>query len=477
MNLNLKYKPDWTLVSLFLLVLISRIPFLFCGYGAEEDSWGTPLAIWQTLHSGIYEPSRLPGHPVPEFLYLLLPYASPFWWNLLAAIACAFASVAFYKIINKLDLQAAYLSALALAFVPVIFISSTYTIDYCFTLAFVLWSFYFLIESSFLWAALFLGLAIGSRITSGIFLLPFLSWILTINRDKTEIKSTVNLVMLSLIIGTICYLPLLQSYGYRFFQYYDQFPYPSWEKVLFKATFGVWGVIGLLGILSACISQTLFIGFSKLEIQTKKNKVMVGLAILITLLYTFSYLRLPQKSGYWIPAIPFIILALNVGLLEMLYKFVLLCLMVSSFIFGLGLTDANRGSKHSNWAKVYKIRDQELFFDPATGPLYSDFTKRHNKESFCKEVATTLDQPEYATSIIICGWWYNELMVYALNNNPKLVPHLRFYLTESELVSLSEKGVSLYFLPEQDKYNDLYTQISLTNHYALAWENLTQHER
>lgn len=477
MNLNLKYKPDWTLVSLFLLVLISRIPFLFCGYGAEEDSWGTPLAIWQTLQTGIYEPSRLPGHPVPEFFYLLIPYASPFWWNLLAALACSFASVAFYQIVRKLDLESPFLSGLALAFVPVIFISSTYTIDYCFTLAFLLWSFYFVINSSFIWAALFLGFAIGSRITSGIFLVPFLAWILTINKSKPDTKSIIHFVLLSVAIGAISYLPLLQSYGYRFFQYYDQFPYPSWEKVLFKASFGVWGVIGLLGIISAAISQTIFIGFSKIEFQTRKNQVVVGLGVLITLLFAFSYLRLPQKSGYWIPAIPFIILALNVGLLEMLYNFVLVCLLVSSFVFSLGLTDANRGSNHSSWAKIYQIRDQELFFDPATGPLYSDFSKRRNKESYCRDVAKKLDQDKFSTSVVICGWWYNELMVYALQNNPKLVPHLRFYITESELVSLSKKGLSLYFLPEQDKYNDLYTQISLTRQVASPWENESQYER
>jgi hypothetical protein len=64
-----KYLP---FITLFLIVLLSRIPFLYAGYGIEEDSWGIALAAFHTHLSGIYEPSRLPGHPVQELVYSAL---------------------------------------------------------------------------------------------------------------------------------------------------------------------------------------------------------------------------------------------------------------------------------------------------------------------------------------------------------------------------------------------------------------------
>jgi hypothetical protein len=470
-------KGQWQVLGLFFLVLASRIPFLFIGYGAEEDSWGTPLAIWQTIETGIYEPSRLPGHPVQEAFYLLIPSLSPFWWNLLSALACAWSSVAFFKIFQKLELEWAFLSGLALAFVPIVYISSTYTIDFCFTLSFLLWSFFYLLERKYLISGLIVGLAIGCRITTGVFIIPFAIWIFLNERKDFSSQSLVKFGLIGILVGVLTYLPLVLTFGYRFFQYYDQFPYPSWEKVIYKASFGVWGAIGLLGMISATLSQLVFGGFSRIQGQSDRNKSLVGLALLILGLFTFSYLRLPQKSGYWILLIPFVILALRVSLLDMLYKFVICCFLASSFLFSLGLTDAKRGSDYSAWAKVHKVGDQTVFFDPITGPLYSDLSKRRNKEAFCREVVEELSSPQHTTSVVICGWWYNELMVYAKQNNPSLIPHLRFYAKQDELERVASKQLNWYFLPEQEKYNDLYSQISTTQQFAKPWINEAQHER
>ena len=55
-----KYLPFFIL---FIVVFISRLPFLSAGYGVEEDSWGIALAAAHTALTGVYEPSRFPGHP------------------------------------------------------------------------------------------------------------------------------------------------------------------------------------------------------------------------------------------------------------------------------------------------------------------------------------------------------------------------------------------------------------------------------
>ena len=69
-----------------LVVLLTRIPFIFSGFGAEEDAWGLILTARNISLTGIYEVSRMPGHPVQELLLSLI-YKLPSWFlNLLTAI-------------------------------------------------------------------------------------------------------------------------------------------------------------------------------------------------------------------------------------------------------------------------------------------------------------------------------------------------------------------------------------------------------
>ena len=63
---------DTKQLLLFLLVLATRIPFLFYGYGVEEDSWGHVLNAALMNETGVYEISRLPGHPLYEALLVIL---------------------------------------------------------------------------------------------------------------------------------------------------------------------------------------------------------------------------------------------------------------------------------------------------------------------------------------------------------------------------------------------------------------------
>src|ERR1035437_9401884 len=97
--LDKKYFP---FITLFIIVFISRIPFLSAGYGIEEDSWGIALAAFHTNFSGIYEPSRFPGHPVQELIYSSLWGCGPIVFNGLCAFFSAIGVVFFALILKHL---------------------------------------------------------------------------------------------------------------------------------------------------------------------------------------------------------------------------------------------------------------------------------------------------------------------------------------------------------------------------------------
>lgn len=453
-----KYFPY---ILLFAVVFISRYPFLDEGFGVEEDSWGIALAGLHTAASGIYEPSRFPGHPVHEYIYSAFPNHSPFFYNLFSALFSGVAAIFFVLILRKLKFRYAFLGGLVLAFTPVIYISGTYTIDFIWTLAFLLISFYFLLTEWFLVCGIFLGLAIGCRITMGAMLLPYL--LILWNRDD-KWKSLFKIVFPMTVVAVLVFLPLINEFGTKFFMYYDQFPYPPFTKVIYKMTIGVFGLVGL-AMLVICKGAFFFkrnwrIG--ELFSQPLNNRIVQS-SFLVIILFTISYFRLPQKSGYMITVIPFVIILGGYYLNSKWFKALCVGLIVSSFVFSVNLTDKLRGSEYSSLAMTFTISGQEIFVDPASGPLFSDYSKRKLKSKYVREVYQSAKK-RGEQMVVIAGWWYNQIAVEfgAEQGQILYVP----YINEKEIKNYSAQGYRIYYLPEQNIYNDQMFNIRVTDQLA-----------
>jgi hypothetical protein len=138
---------------------------------------------------------------------------------------------------------------------------------------------------------------------------------------------------------------------------------------------------------------------------------------------------------------------------------------MSSFLFSINLTDSLRGSAHSALSMKFKVAGQEIFIDPLTGPIFSDYSKRLNKISYTEQVFNKA-QTEQKKIVLICGWWYNELLVRGWNDiqNPNIVPV--FYIDKASIEKYISEGYSIYYLPEQNLYNDQFSQIIYTDSVA-----------
>lgn len=458
--LNKKYFP---FLTLFLIVFISRLPFLLAGYGVEEDSWGIALASFHTKFTGIYEPSRFPGHPVQELIYSALWEAGPIVFNGLCAFFSALATVFFALILQHLKLKNYFLASIAFAFVPVFYISSTYTIDFVWTEAFVLISLYCLLKERFIETGIFLGLAIGCRITSGAMLFPFLI-IIWQPGWKENFTRFMKIVMPMTAIVVLAFMPLVLQFGNTFFMYYDQFPYPPVTKILYKMTLGVFGFIGMTGIIIAIII-IMFRRFKPLSgwaFDKISDKRIIFASYLIIILYIISYFRLPQKSGYMIPIIPFLIILFAYYLDKRSFRYLCFSFLISPFLFSINLTDRLRGAKHSAYAFTFNISGQEIFFDPFSGPLFSDYSKRLQKMKFTEEVIRRVSTVHNKT-VIIAGWWYNEIMVTLIDKPQNPLVIFEDYANEEEMRKYISEGYEISYLPEQNVYNDLMYKIKITD--------------
>ncbi len=455
MNMNFFDKKYLPFITLFLIVFISRIPFLSAGYGIEEDSWGIALAAFHTKLTGIYEPSRLPGHPVQEFIYSALWGAGPIVFNGLCAFFSAVGAVFFALILKHLSFKHFFIASLAFAFVPVYYISSIYTIDFVWTQAFILISFYYLLKNKLIVCGIFLGLAIGCRITSGAMLLPFMIIIWQNKNLKQNIILLLKIAAPMAIVAIIAYAPIIQQFGLSFFMYYDQFPYPPLSKVLYKMTLGVFGVIGIIAMGVAVFS--IFLNRKNqnnvANFENKLDKKIIIASFMILLLYTISYFRLPQKSGYMISVIPFVILLFGYYLNSKNFKLVCFAFILSSFICSINLTDKLRGASYSKYAVLFNVSGQELFFDPFSGPIFSDYSKRKQKMKFTADLIGKTNTIKTKT-VIIAGWWYNEVMVEMIAKNKNKFVTFESYIDANKINKYVAEGFEIVYLPEQKLYNE-----------------------
>jgi hypothetical protein len=454
-----KIKEYFSVVILALLVLLSRLPFLDAGYGVEEDSWGIAVAAYHTQLYGIMEASRLPGHPVNESVYSLFWGYGPWLFNFFSAACSVICFVLFYFIAKKLHVKHHIWASLALVFTPVVYINSTCTIDYLWALMFALASFYALVKKNLIWSAVFLGLAIGCRINTAILYLPFLCWFYFDSNRQMRLKHFFIFSIVLAIVTLLCFLPIIKVYGWNFFSYSDQFPYPNWAKIIYKASIGV---IGLPAVLILII-----LTFKKIVIYSFKIEANAinGLFFTLLILQIWAYLMLPQKSAYLMLLVPFGILWLANFLSHQ--SFILFCvaLIFSSFFMSVNITDSFRGAKYSNLAIKKTIAGQEIFLDPLTGPVLNDYTKRINKLNYTQAVLSEANVLNYPT-IIICGWWFNQILIQQMDKPKQNMVKYAFYLHPKMMENYMLKGYTIYYLSEQEIYNDLFYGFSRTKNMA-----------
>src|SRR5215813_9340119 len=149
-------------------VLLSRLPFLSPGAGNDNDGWFLVNAAREIAATGRYTTSRFPGYPVQEVLAAAVARAGggPVQMNFLSALAAAACAWAFARRLRRLGGRDAGLAALALVCVPAAYVASVSAMDYLFALAFVLAACTARIAGRPWLAAVALGLAIGTRLTS-----------------------------------------------------------------------------------------------------------------------------------------------------------------------------------------------------------------------------------------------------------------------------------------------------------------------
>lgn len=368
---------------LAIVFVLTRLPNLNLGYGADADAWRVAItARWLWSH-GEYLPSRLPGYPLHELSAALLIWGGWLATNTATMIVSLAGVFCFAGIVRRLHIEPRGLLTLTYAFTPLLWINSTVTMDYMWGLSFVLASYVALLDRRYLLAGILLGLAAGFRPTSAAFVGPFL---LILLREQ-NIGAAARLATAMVLTASLVFAPEWVRYGTYMFGFADW--RPTWGQV--ARTLGV-EAGGLLTLGSLSLLTLISLPqFRRLPELVRRDGYFA--AHLVGALIIFSvFMRLPLEEGYLIAAIPF-------GLLVMARLFLRpVCIAACVLIVAAGFVDVYTASS-AGWSSPTAI----LYLRPEKGRVLVDRALRQHRMTVVEEARR---YPLPANSVLTMGYYY-----------------------------------------------------------------------
>lgn len=318
---------------MILMVILSRLPFIFNSLGSDLDAW-REVYTGKALHTDhIYNVSRFPGYPLSEITYSFI-YDWPYWSiNLLSVLFTAGCCLYFLKILEFFKIKSSFFISFVFSFIPIIYVNSTVAMEYNWSLFFLLGSLYHLLNRKLWIPTLFLGLMVSARFNNIIFLPAFT--FLAYHQFGRKIKKTVQFSVLSVVFICLCFSPVILKYGAGFLQSSGASEV-SFPTLLSLGTLHVYGILGFISIFLALIVQFFMGGYQSMK-ESYKNPFMTFCIIMIALNLAF-FMKYPLEAGYLIPSIPFVLILLQHILNEKLMKFVLISLFLSPFLIHMNAT-------------------------------------------------------------------------------------------------------------------------------------------
>jgi Glycosyltransferase family 87 len=421
--------------AVLAIVFLSRLPFLDAGYGIDPDAWRVAGVGREIAQHGDYVASRLPGYPLHEYGAALLHDGGPVALNGATAAFSALAALFLFLIVRALghgDRIAAVI-ALTFASTPVVFVFSTQTLDYLWSLAFILGAVCFALRDRPAVAGLCLGMAIGARLTAGAMLLPVALLVVQRAEPERRVRDVAWLAGPALLVGGAWFAPVVAHYGSGFLHFYET-GYPTWLQVWNRATSEVWGHQGWLALVIAVLISVVQLFRKRRRISREAWKAPEIVWLVAVALFVVAYLRLPHESGYLIPIVPFVILLLHRALPRV--GFVAFCGVValSSFVE----------------IKSSRLRD---------GAVLASQRRRDARQQRLAagiDRARDLDQP----SVVVAGAWLPQFRITlgAERVNKAVFVHL---LDQKRLDDYLARGYRLYYMPDQRPANERVHGIDL----------------
>lgn len=445
------------------MVLLTRLPFIRCGYGTDSDTWKFAWAVREIADTGRYTASRLPGYPLMEWLCVPLAHLGPWAPNLLSAVAAAACAWLAARLFARHGVREPWLAGAAFVFVPAAYIAGTSSIDYLWAIAFALAAWLDAEEGRAGRAGLWLGCAVGTRITSALFVVP-LAWLAWNAGGERRLRAVMTVGAVGALLGAAWYVPGFLRYGWNLFTYseikggqssalhflggmlHPGDPGIAPSLIAGQATVLLWGVVGSVAIALALLSIAWQPRGGE---RAGRLGPAAGAAVAsIVVLETIVYLRLPHDEGYLLPAVPFVMLALASWLTPGRFRAVCLALLVSPFLFGVDVAPPKKGLTPAHPSPMtlrLPVARETVVIEPFRGALLRDFAKRERMLDVERRLVAWW--PQRPERFRLAAGNMIAMLYYLFPVDPREAPFARWYST-AERADARSQGVPIYVLPD-----------------------------
>jgi hypothetical protein len=450
------------LLLLLAVVVVSRLPFLWAGYGADADAWMVARAADRLWHTGIYEPSRLPGYPLHEIIMAPMvvsggaPPANGF-----TLVASLLALIIWYRLAARTS-RFPLLSTAGLAFMPLFWIPSDTTIDYVWSLLFILLSLTGLRNRRISVAGICLGLAVGFRPANAVATLPLLTLLLL--QEKSPVKAT-RFVLWAVAISAVAFTPLIMRYGMLGWM---RETHSEMSDIRFTVTerlqFFTYRSLYSVGPLAALVVATLLLlRRNLLHTLLRSGDALFAASLVGVGTYILLFFGYPLDRSYLLPGVPFLLIVID--RLAARNQYILFtCCLISFALVNPDLV-------------VHKGIVGTPGFNVHWGPVVEDYEKRNDLLEDRSRIAC-LQLPEKA--MVMTGgaetfWFQNEKVerdtsgpgtlvrgvVFRQKQNPDL--YFVAMLSRNEILAARSSGFIVYCLAGAQQYIEKVTGLRMTD--------------
>jgi hypothetical protein len=380
---NFDFTRPRAAVLLAIGFILSRLPWVNLGYGADPDAWRVAMSARYLITHGSYVPSRLPGYPVHDIAMAAFIRGGWLFTNASTIVVSLVGVLLFAAIVRKMRLAGGGLLTLTFAFLPLLWPTSVATLDYSWALTFLLGAYLAVCLDRPHLAGVLLGLAGGCRVTYLAFGLPLalLVW------RRARLTRAAAFGVTALATWLIVFAPVWLRYGTGFWNFYDV--RPGWGDFARSLTEGSIGIAPLIVLLVAlALSWRTLLTVPSL-LQTDAHMSVWAMIVLLTL---FVFIRLPLQTYYLMPAAPFALL-----LLQRVLRPVLLVVACAALVAG-GFVDVYTTTV-GGWRSPLAV----LHIRPQAGLVVQDYQLQVQRLDLVRAIPD-LDLPSH--SVLAAGFYF-----------------------------------------------------------------------
>jgi len=405
------------LALLGCLFLLSRWPFIFSGYGLDPDAYFVMLSAQKILATARYWMSRPPGYPLFEIVCAFLSKGGFLATNGMTVLISFLSLFPFAWILRHLRVKNQGWLLFTFCFAPIIWVQSTCTMGYMWALFFIMLACSFSFCRKYYAGAIFLGIAVGFRITSGLMILPLS---LQLFFQERNIRKIIPQLFIFGLVCLLVYTPVFLSYGLSF-----------WSYVPNKDSFSVWGYRTLSELFGFPAFFILAFGILIFIFKKAKGRMDTDtqVLVLIVVIYSLLFLKLPAETAYLIPLIPF-----GLILLDRIFSRKLLILFCIFFVLNGVISIAAIDKKA--YRKDGQVR--VIPFDYGT-VIKNEIRKRAVYQNAQKLLASAESLAKENKSAVIIAW-YKPVFQFLNQHALEEVPF------DHRISALKRKGKDLLFL-------------------------------